>query len=112
MAGTQQDRIDQIVFAVTDFANALEAAVVNLRKNVKDLAQYQEYDMAMLRWEQREGSKGPYEAATEALNKEAPARDHFAAFQKDLKEHGGKFRKEGYFIWLFQDGNTIGRKKR
>jgi len=31
---------------------------------------------------------------------------------KDLKEHGGRLTREGYFYWVFQDQATVGRKKR
>lgn len=100
-----EDRLDQIVFAVVDFANALEAAIINLKKNVKDLAQFKEYDLEEIAWNEAQGEKGPYEKTDDVNN------DHYKALIKDLKTHGGKFRKAGYFVWLFRDNKTIGRKK-
>jgi hypothetical protein len=31
---------------------------------------------------------------------------------KDLQAHNGKLTKEGWFYWVFQNGTTVGRKKR
>lgn len=100
-----EDRVDQLVFAVTDFANAMEAALVSLKKNVEGLAQFKEYDLEKIAWEDTEGPSGPYQR-TEDVNNEA-----YKALRKDLKEHNGKFRKAGFFVWVFENGTTIGRKK-
>ena len=55
-------------------------------------------------WTKAEGKKGPYERAEE---QDSVA---FRALINDLDEQQGKLQREGYFIWLFSDGKTIGRK--
>ncbi|NIR15001.1 MAG: hypothetical protein GWN86_14085 [Desulfobacterales bacterium] len=108
----RQERVDQVIYALADFTNALEAASIGLRNHLKDLAQVVDYDLNQLVREQREGSSGPYQAATEAANSEPPKHGHWQALLKDLREHDEKITREGYFIWLFQDERTVGRKKR
>lgn len=59
-----------------------------------------------VKWQQAEGSKGPYERSEDADN------PHFRGMLKDLETHGGKMTENGYFYWVFQDGTIVGRKKR
>ena len=64
------------------------------------------YDLDKIRWEKAEGFKGEYERSADVNN------PHFKALYKDLVRHNGKMVKDGYFIWLFKNGTTIGRKRR
>ena len=64
------------------------------------------YDLEKIRWEKAEGPSGPYERSEDVNNFD------FKALHKDLVEHGGKLTRDGWFIWLFKNGTTIGRKKR
>jgi len=64
------------------------------------------WDASKIEWIQAEGSKGPYERSEDVNNLE------FKAMLKDLASHSGKTQRNGYFYWTFQNGSTVGRKKR
>jgi hypothetical protein len=63
------------------------------------------WDMAKLDWEPAMGSADPYERCEDDDGLE------FKAMLKDLMAHSGKLSKEGYFVWAFSNGLTVGRKK-
>jgi hypothetical protein len=63
------------------------------------------YDIEKIAWTDAEGSSGPYQRSEDVNSLD------FKTLLKDLQEHGGKFRKNGYFLWVFRNGATIGRKK-
>lgn len=65
-----------------------------------------DWDALKIRWTQAEGSKGPYERSEDVNNLE------FKAMLKDLASHSGKMQRNGYFYWTFQNGSTIGRKRK
>lgn len=56
-------------------------------------------------WAQKEGNKGPYEKSVDTTNPD------YQLLAKALKDKGGRFRKDGFFYWLFDQANAIGRKK-
>jgi hypothetical protein len=99
----------ELAEVLVDFASALESACVNLKRYVLDLANVDEkplWDPDKIKWEKAEGSKGEFERSEDVDNPE------FKSMLKDLAEHGGKLNRLGYFYWAFQNGSTIGRKKR
>ncbi len=109
---TGVEELEKMVYALADYANALESASQTLRDHLQELGpRVKDYDLGQLRWEEREGSSGPYQAATERGNLEPPRYGHWQALVKDLRDHDGKLTKQGYFLWLFQDEKTVGRKK-
>lgn len=63
-------------------------------------------DPAKVVWTIAEGSKGPYQKSQDVNSSD------FKALLKTLQEYKGKMMKDGYFMWVFQDGCTIGRKRR
>jgi hypothetical protein len=63
-----------------------------------------DYDMGNIKWTEAQGTSGPYQRS-EDVN----SLDHKALLQ-DLAAHKGKMRKNGFFIWTFKNGYTIGRK--
>lgn len=63
------------------------------------------WDPSKISWKETEGGKGPYERANDKTNPD------FILLAKELKEKNGKFRKGGYFYWLFDRSDDIGRKK-
>jgi len=65
-----------------------------------------EWDPSRIKWVKAEGAKGPYERADPQATKD------YQNMLKDLKEHGGRLTRDGYFYWVFQDQATVGRKKR
>ena len=64
------------------------------------------YDLKQIHWQRVKGFRGEYERSEDVNN------PHFKALHKDLVRHNGKMVKDGYFIWLFKNGTTIGRKRR
>jgi hypothetical protein len=64
------------------------------------------WDPAKVRWTAAMGPSGDFEKTTDA---DAP---DYKSLVSDLKTHGGKLSKNGFFIWLYPDGKTIGRKRK
>ena len=63
------------------------------------------WDPTKIPWKQADGGKGPYERANDKTNPD------FQLLIKALKEQDGKFHKSGYFYWLFDRSDDVGRKK-
>ena len=99
---TQQE--DTASIALLEFLNAVEAGIISARQIIKQAKLG--WDPNAIRWEEAQGSSGPYERSQDTNNQE------FQIMLKDLKQHNGKLTRNGYFYWLFQDCTTVGRKKR
>ena len=91
-----------------DFANALEAAVVNVKRQIAELsgAQSLSWNPEKIKWEQAQGSKGPFERSEDVNSAD------FKALLTDLVAHQGSLTRDGWFYWVFKNGATVGRKKR
>ncbi len=96
--------------ALLEFLNACEAGITAARQliaNNKGVPQTDEsWDPAKIQWIRTEGSKGPYERSEDTNSPD------FKTLMKQLTQHNGKMSNKGYFYWLFQNGLTVGRKKR
>jgi len=68
--------------------------------------QSQAYDVAKIKWEAKTGAKGPFEKTDDYNSLD------YKALLRELLSHNGKMRKNGYFLWIFQNGSTIGRKRK
>jgi len=90
---------------LADIGDALEALGVQIKQRIRDKVGVG-WDPNKVKWEQAEGSKGSYERSEDVNNKE------FKEMVKDLAAHGGRMTHEGFFYWLFENGVTVGRKKR
>lgn len=64
------------------------------------------WDPNKVKWDQAEGSKGPYEKSSSEVTEDAKR------MLAVLKEKGGKMFRSGYFYWVFPDAATVGRKKK
>ena len=64
------------------------------------------YDMNKIKWEPKTGQKGPFEKTDDYNSLD------YKALLRDLQSHTGKMRKNGYFLWIFQNGATIGKKRK
>lgn len=64
------------------------------------------WDHSKIAWAQAEGPSGAYERSEDVNNLE------FKAMLKDIQDHEGKLTRGPYFYWAFQNGHTVGRKKR
>lgn len=101
---------------VTDFANAIEAAAVNLKHRIaqrhgvtKEEMKPEAKDFDSLKWNIKTGGKGNYEQTTNESNQN---NEVFQTLQKILKEHKGFVQLGGFKIWNHQnDPDTIDRRK-
>jgi hypothetical protein len=64
------------------------------------------WDSGKVKWTEEEGFKGRYEKSEDFDNLE------FKAMLKDLQEHKARMWHQGYFYWVFENGATVGRKKK
>lgn len=76
----------------------------------KDEAKHN-WNPSKIPWVLTQGSRGPYEKASAEETSVSP---DFVALLEDLKAHGGKLQREGWFYWKFDKATTptVGRKKR
>ncbi len=93
-----------------EFLNAVEAGIAAAKQRYKDRKGINDdnkssWNPEKIRWEQAEGTSGPYERS-EDIN----SPDH-KELLKDLAAHQGKLTQDLYFYWTFRNGSTIGRKK-
>ena len=93
---------ETVLMAFTEFLNAVEAGVAAARQRIKEAKSL--WDPDKIKWEQAEGTKGPYERSEDVDNPE------FKTMLADLAAHNGRMRHEGFFYWAFQDGQAVGRK--
>ena len=91
---------------IIDFANALEAACVNLRMKLGDKTQEQSFtwNPFKIKWQPKEGTHGAYELSEDYNNLD------FKAMLKDLEQHKGGLTRDSIFYWIFQNGSSVGRK--
>jgi hypothetical protein len=96
--------------ALLEFLNACEAGIAVAKRLIaEDKGVHQEeekWDPAKIQWTKTEGTKGPYERSEDTNSPD------FKTLMKQLTQHNGKLSNNGYFYWLFQNGFTVGRKKR
>ena len=69
------------------------------------------WDPAKIKWVQAEGTKGPY-SRYPAQGEKAEATDNYRNMLADIKQHDGKMMRDNQFYWVFQDGATVGRKRK
>jgi len=89
-----------------DFLNGLEASVVKMKQQIAKLVGVAKWNPDKIKWETARGTKGEYERSRDVDNPE------FKIMLKDLEARGGRLTREGYFYWVFTNGDAVGRKKR
>jgi hypothetical protein len=102
---------DDVLKLVLDFVKAVESACVELRQHIAQLKDVEperkwNWNPQTIEWVEAEGSKGPFEKSEDFNNLE------FKRMLKDLNEHNGKLSRNGFFYWVYQNGSTVGRKRR
>lgn len=104
---------EEFLEGFVDLLNCLEASIVKMKQEIAKIAGVPEateqsyaWDPAAIRWEKAQGSKGEFEKSTDVNN------NSYKALVQDLKAHGGKLSRDGYFYWLFTSGSVVGRKRR
>lgn len=101
-----EGKIEKVLELLADTGSALEALGVQIKHEAAEIAGVLQWDHSKIKWEKAEGTRGPYERSEDVNNLE------FKSMLKDLAAHDGKITREGYFYWVFQNGSTVGRKKR
>jgi len=101
---------EKVLEILSDMANGLEALAINVKHQIEALTQPKpKWDPSNIKWEQAEGSSGPYERSEDVNSID------FKEAIEDLAEHNGKLsRKEAdgtWFYWKFQKSPIIGRKR-
>jgi hypothetical protein len=99
---------------IVDAANAEESKAVNLKQQVKTIIDSRQpkpktdspADTEEILWTAQTGQKGEYEKTEDRDN------PSFQALLKTLQSHEGKMQADGWFLWIFPDGQTIGRKRK
>jgi len=97
---------------IQDFCNAVEAAAVKLRMQIDKLLGTETktarvpFNASKIQWETREGTKGQYQLSEDYNN---PEHKNLLKF---LSEHRGCVYSEGFLYWVFQNGSSVGRKKK
>ena len=93
---------------LSEVRNGLQTCVESIDEYLNFLGKVvlNEWDPDSIQWIETEGSKGFYEKA------EPQGSEDFIAMLRDLEAHSGKMTRDGYFYWIFQDQETVGRKKR
>lgn len=101
---------DLATLALLEFLNACEAGIAAAKHLIKeakiDNITEPTWNPEKIKWEQAQGSSGPYERS-EDLNS-----TDFKAMLRDLAAHQGRLTRDGFFYWTFKNGATVGRKKR
>jgi|GEM_PF-2179978 len=97
--------------ALLEFLNACEAGIAAAKQRIKEakLPEPSKRDPSKIPWRKAEGSRGSYERYP-AKDEKAETLPDYLALLSDLKAHGNKLTRNDFFIWLFDDLATIGRK--
>jgi len=95
---------------LVDFLNGQEASLVKLRVQIEKLTGPQKkawtWEPSKISWNKSQGTKGEYERSEDVNSLD------FKAMLKDLAAHNGSLIRDCIFYWTFQNGSTVGRKKR
>jgi hypothetical protein len=94
-----------------DFLDAVEAGIASAKERYKKRKQINacdfSYDINKIRWKQAAGPSGPYESSEDLDSPD------WRQLLQDLMCHDGRLSKDGYFLWLFNNGSSmIGRKRK
>ena len=100
------EKEDLVLESFLEFLNAVEAGIYAARNRIKTSKALVDSDVTKIKWITAEGPKGTYERCEDVNNLE------FKKLLKDLVAHKNQLTQNGYFYWLFQNGTTVGRKKR
>lgn len=65
------------------------------------------FDASKIQWKQATGGRGPFEIAEKKMNEGNP---DYIGLEKFLENAGGRVTSEGWFIWMFESQDAIGRK--
>ena len=100
---TDQD-IYEVLAKLRDGFNSIAIALDEYMQKESKVV-LKDYDMEKIKWNEATGPKGPFQQTDDVNNPE------YKALREDLAKHSGKMQHQGFFLWVFQNGVTIGRKK-
>ena len=86
--------------------NGLMSAGESIKPAVKPELKHESWNAEKIMWTVAQGSKGEYERSEDVNSMD------FKALLKTLQGHKGKMMKDGYFMWVFANGTTVGRKRK
>jgi len=103
-----EQRLDALEGKVQTIAIGLNNILTELARidNAAEDQKTAPVDLDKIKWIEEEGPKGKYERSEDVNNLE------FKRLVKTLAEHDRKMTIGNYFVWLFENGSTVGRKKR
>lgn len=104
---------------IIDFCNGLEALAVKLRVQIEKMLgtaktegnNKPQWNPEVIKWQEVEGFRGKYQRYP-LEGEKAEASPDYRLLLEDLKKHGGRLTRNGWFYWLFEDNATVGRKPR
>jgi len=91
---------------IVKLRDALQMAADACQEYLEGIAPKDDWNPDNIKWTEATGSSGPYERSQDKENAD------FKKMVEDLKAHNGKLSRDGYFYWLFTNGDCVGRKKR
>ena len=105
---TLEKRVEALEAKITIIGTGLSTLLTELAGvgEAEKVSAQGPWDPAKIVWTRAEGNKGPYERSEDVNSYD------FKALVKDLSAHDSKLTRGDYFFWLFQNGSTVGRKKR
>ena len=101
---------DKLHEAIVNFANALEAACVDLKRHIGEIhgvtpeIKYGSKDFDSLKWTMKESAKGPYQQTTKEANEN---NEVFRSLQAVLKKNNGFAILSGTKYWNHQNSQDI-----
>lgn len=102
MRGYNKRQVEAFVLIRDGLSMAIDG--INRLMDVEEPEDRPQYDLEKISWTTEKGNKGEYEKATEQDSVD------YRALLNDLEAHDGKLQRQGFFIWKFTQGNSIGRK--
>lgn len=103
-----QKRVEALEAKVSNILEGLNNILTEVTKveNAEQIQKEAPIDLEQIKWVRAEGEKGAYEKSDDVNCLE------FKKLVKSLNEHDKKMTISGYFVWLFENGAVVGRKKR
>ena len=113
------EETEKVLEILVNFANAMEAASVDLKHSVKEVVgiekmapsevKYDSKDFDSLKWETKEGTKASYQQTTKEANQN---NDVFQALKKILQSHKGFWQNSSHKYWFHQNNENIIDRRR
>ena len=103
-----EQRIDVLEAKMRTITAGLNAILIEFREmyGFGEAQKEGQWDPTKVNWSKAQGTKGPYERADPQSSLD------FEEMLDDIKQHGGKLTRDGYFMWVFSDACTVGRKRK